>query len=286
MSQFGTVEMGGTKVDVAVGTHPGDLSDRHRITTGEPEPTLAAVIDWLTGEDVVAVGVASFGPLDLAPDSRRFGTMLATPKPGWTGTPIYQILHEGLAVPISLDTDVNGAALGEGRWGAAQKMDNFVYLTVGTGIGGGVVVDGQPLSGERHPEVGHIPIRRIDSDTYEGRCPYHGDCLEGLASGPALEARFGNPATWAGDESIVGLAAHYVAQGVQTLFYTVAPERVIIGGGVASLPWFHDRVRSKLETFIAGYPVEPDVDLLVSKPGLGDLSGLAGGLVLAEQAAY
>lgn len=281
---LGTVEIGGTKTDVAFGTSPDDLSPPFRIATTDPGETLAAVAGYFAAHPVDALGVAAFGPLDLTPSSPRYGTILATPKPGWSGLPLHERLRSAIDVPIAIDTDVNGAALGEGKWGAAQGMSNFAYVTVGTGIGAGIVVAGHLLAGERHPEMGHIPVRRLDGDTFAGNCPYHGDCLEGMAAGPSLEARFGPPHTWAGNEIVVGHVAHYLAQGVLALAYVASPERVVIGGGVASLPWLHDRVRSKLVEMMGGYPEEPDPALLVSAPGLGGLSGLAGGLVLAETA--
>ena len=284
MTVLGTVEIGGTKTDVAFGTSPDDLSPPFRIDTTDPDETLAAVASYFAANPVDALGVAAFGPLDLTPSSPRYGTVLATPKPGWSGLPLHEVLTSAIDVPIAIDTDVNGAALGEGRWGAAQGMSNFAYMTVGTGIGAGIVVAGHLLAGDRHPEMGHISVRRLDGDTFPANCPYHGDCLEGMAAGPSLEARFGPPGTWAGNETVVGHIAHYLAQGVLVLVYVAAPERVVIGGGVASLPWLHDRVRSKLVEMMGGYPEEPDPDLLVSAPGLGGLSGLAGGLVLAETA--
>lgn len=285
MTLFGAVEIGGTKTDVAIGTSPEDLTEPHRIPTGTPDETLGAVIEYLSGQPIDAVGVASFGPLDLDPSSTGYGRMLSTPKPGWSEVDVLGVLSSGLSVPVSLDTDVNGAALGEGRWGAAQGMSDFCYVTVGTGIGAGVVVGGRVIGGAGHPETGHIVVKHVVGDTFPGICPYHGDCLEGMTSGPALEARFGPPKTWAGNDVVLHLAAGYVAQGMRALVYTVAPERIIVGGGVSQLPGFHQRLRRQTGGLLANYPREPDLDLLISKPGLGDLSGLAGALVLAETAA-
>ncbi|MGD2043062.1 MAG: ROK family protein [Acidimicrobiia bacterium] len=281
MTLFGTVEIGGTKTDVAVGTSPHDLSKPHRIATTDPDRTLRAVLDFLAPYSLDGVGVASFGPLNLDPDSERFGTMLSTPKPGWSDFPVYETIAASLESPVSIDLDVNGAARGEGRWGAAQGMSHFAYVTIGTGIGAGVVVAGNPIAAEHHPEAGHVVVVRLEGDDFAGSCPYHGDCLEGMAAGPALEARFGRHETWAGNDLVVDLVAGYVAQGMRDLFYTTAPERIIIGGGVSNLPSFHERVRNHLGRQLANYPTEPDLDLLISPPGLGGLSGLAGGLALA-----
>lgn len=285
MTSYGAVEMGGTKTDVTVGTTPDDISEPFRIPTTEPNETLTAIIGYFAGREVAAVGVASFGPLDLDRSSPGFGSMLSTPKEGWSGVPVYDSLRDGLGVPIVIDTDVNGAARGEGRWGAASGMSDFVYMTVGTGIGAGVVVRGEPIGGARHPEMGHIAVRRHPDDRHPGSCPYHGDCLEGMAAGPALEARFGRPETWPGNESVTETAIHYLAQGVVDLVYTVAPERIVIGGGVSRLPSFHRRLRGQVESMLAGYPDTPDLDLLISEPGLGDRSGLAGALLLAATGA-
>lgn len=284
MTLFGTVEMGGTKTDLAVGTSYEDMSERHRVSTTTPEETLDAVVGFLRSHDVGAVGVASFGPLDLDPSSDTFGSLLATPKPGWSGYPIYETLTRGVSAPAAVNTDVNGAALGEGRWGAATGMTDYVYLTVGTGVGAGIVVNGDLVRDGRHPEAGHVIVKRRRDDSHEGSCPYHGDCLEGMTAGPALEARFGRPETWAGNDAVLDLATDYLAQGLCDLVYTVVPERIIVGGGVSSLPHFHERLRSRLHDLMGHYPRDPDLDLLVSKPGLGTLSGLAGGLVLAERA--
>jgi len=281
---FGAVEIGGTKTDVAVGSSHENLSTPHRIPTTTPDETLSAVAVFLASQHVAALGVASFGPLNLHQSSPEYGTILATQKPHWTGASVHKVLQSATGLPVRIDTDVNGAALGEGRWGATSGMSHYAYITVGTGIGAGVVVNSRVISGERHPEVGHLVVSRREGDEYPGNCPYHGDCLEGMANGPALEARFGRPETWAGNETVLEIGTHYVAQGLRDLVYTVAPERMIIGGGVYSIPYFHERLRSKLGHLLAGYPQEPDLDLLVAKPGLGELSGLAGALILAEHA--
>jgi fructokinase len=282
VSLYGAVEIGGTKTDLAFGTSLDDMSEPHRIPTSDPDSTLEAIAGFFTGHDVVAVGVASFGPLNLDKSSSRYGTMLFTPKTGWTGTPLHARLHELMNVPVVLETDVNGAAIGEGKWGAARGMATYAYVTVGTGIGAGVIVHGTTIGGLRHPEMGHIAVSRMEGDRHQGSCPYHGGCLEGMTAGPALEARFGRPETWAGNDQVLHLAVHYLAQGMLNLVYTVGAERIIVGGGVARLPGMHDRLGERLNALMAGYPQTPDLDLLISEPGLGDRSGLAGALVLAS----
>lgn len=290
MDLYGAVELGGTKTLVAVGSRDGDLGEVHRVDTGDdPGATAAAVVERLAGAGIRALGISSFGPLDLRPSSPTFGSVLATPKAGWQGHNLLESIAAPLGVPVSIDTDVNGAALAEGLWGASVGVDHHAYVTVGTGIGAGLVRGGKPVQGLSHPEFGHLTVARRRDDTYEGACPYHGDCLEGLAAGPALLGRFGAavsalPATRLADA--VDLVAFYVAQGVAALVYTVSPERVVIGGGVSRNPGFHLAVREALVARLAGYGVMPEheSDEFVVEPGLGDRSGLIGGLALAAAA--
>jgi fructokinase len=286
MAPFGTVELGGTKTLVATGTTPDDLTSPRRIPTEDPETTLGLVVEQLAGEAIEAVGVASFGPIELRPDHPGYGSITRTPKPGWSGTPVLRELTDALGLPVGLDTDVNGSALGEGRWGAAEGLSDFVYLTVGTGIGGGAIAGGSVLGGVSHPEMGHTVVEPHPDDRYPGRCPYHGGCLEGMASGPALEDRFGPVGEWAGESEAMALAVHYLAQVLRNIVYTMAPQRVIVGGGVSSMTGFHEHLRAALASQLQGYPGLLEftaADYLVA-PGLGDRSGLAGGLVLAARA--
>lgn len=283
MALFGAVEIGGTKTDLAIGTSPDDLTEPRRLATTSPVDTLREIGRFFDDLDVSAVGVASFGPIDLDRKSPRYGSMRSTPKPGWSGFAVYETLCKDISAPVALDTDVNGAALGEGKWGAARGIDDYAYVTVGTGIGAGIVVDGKLIGGQSHPEMGHVPVRRLPTDAHPGSCPYHGDCLEGMAAGPALEARFGDPPSWAGRDEVLNLSGHYVAQGLLSLLYVAAPTRMIVGGGVAAIPGFYDRLRFELGQLAADYPGPLDLDLAISRPGLGDRSGLAGALVLATR---
>lgn len=285
--RFGAVEMGGTKTMVAVAGSVDELAEHRRVPTTSPAETLEEVIGLLDAADPTAVGVASFGPVELRPDHPRFGYITSTPKPGWSDTPVVQEFADRLGVPVGFDTDVNGAALGEGRWGAASDVSHFAYVTMGTGIGGGLVVAGSPVHGAPHPELGHVVVRRHPEDDHPGTCPFHADCLEGLAAGPSVEARFGRPG---GElegselETALELVAFYLGQGLRSLVYTFAPERIVVGGGLSKMPGFHQRVHERLVGELAGYPGEPShlADDFVVAPGLGDLSGLAGALILAE----
>jgi fructokinase len=283
MTRYGAVEIGGTKTSCVVGSSPDDLSKVLTFPTTEPVETLGNVIDYLRAESPDAVGIAAFGPLDLVD-----GRVGVTPKEGWSGADLVGPLRASIEVPIGLDTDVNGSALGESRWGAAQGLRTFVYVTVGTGIGGGAMVNGETVHGLGHPEMGHISVRRHPEDTYSGICRLHGDCLEGLASGPAIGARFavrGESLSGADLTTAVEIEAFYLAQMMRNLVYILAPERVIVGGGVSGLVGLLDLVNRRLVGELSGYPGFPEHDSgFVVPPGLGEMSGLAGGMVLAERA--
>jgi fructokinase len=261
-----------------------------RVPTTEPKETVDLLIAHLQkrSNELTALGVVSFGPLELRPGHPRYGQITNTTKPGWSNTSVLGPFRNAFDMDIGLDTDVNGAALGEGRWGAAKGLENFVYLTVGTGIGGGAVSHRVLVSGLVHPEMGHVVVRPHPDDGFGGICPYHGSCLEGMASGPALEARFGVPAGALGAEAgrAVDLVGFYLAQGIRDIVYTLCPQRVVVGGGVASLPGFFESIQTHLGHQLGGYPghAEHDAGFVVA-PGLGDLSGLAGALVVAEQVA-
>jgi fructokinase len=292
---YGAVEAGGTKFVCAVGTAPDDLREERRFPTTEPEDSLAETIaffeQWTQRYGPLrAIGVASFGPVELRRGQTAYGHITTTPKPRWSDTDIVGPLADALRVPIGFNTDVNGAALGEGRWGAAAGLRTFVYLTVGTGIGGGAVVNGEVAEGLVHAEMGHVSVRRLADDDFPGICPFHGDCLEGMAAGPAVAARWLQPAQnleGLERDQAVSVEAHYLAEGVRNVVYTIAPERVIIGGGITEMPGLFPEIRRKLAATLNGYPGLPEheTDDFVVPPGLGNLAGIAGAIVLAEAAA-
>jgi fructokinase len=288
------VEAGGTKVLALLGAGPDDTVAELRIPTTTPDETIGAVVDFFAaqaeaGNVPVAGGIATFGPVELRRTSDRFGFITTTPKPGWSNTDLLGPIEAALGVPVGFDTDVNGAALGEGRWGAAQGLNTFVYLTVGTGIGGGAVVNGEVAHGLVHAEMGHVFVPRHPDDDFEGRCPFHRACFEGMASGPALADRWGTPAeelAGADLDKAVEIEAFYIAAGLSSTVYILAPERILIGGGVAELPGLFPAVRKALTTQLAGYPGLPEhgsVDF-VMPPELGAMAGPAGALALAELA--
>ena len=291
---FGGIEAGGTKFVCAVGTGPDDIRAEIRLPTESSEVTMGRVIDFFRGQqeqhDIAAIGVASFGPVDPDPDSRTFGHITNTPKPGWANTPVAPILRDAFDVPIGFDTDVNVAALGEHSWGAAQEVDTFVYLTIGTGIGGGGMVDGNLLHGLIHPEMGHIAIpHNWERDPFAGTCPFHGDCWEGLANGPALEERWGQ----AGESLPEGheawsLEAHYVALGVTSIMMILSPQMVVLGGGVMEqahlFPLVHREVQSQLNGYIQSPAILEKIESYIVPPALGGRSGVLGAIALAQRA--
>ena len=284
---FGVAELGGTKALVGFGDPTGALSDVVRVPTTSPTETMSRVIAHLgSRDDLTSIGIASFGPLELREHHDRFGHITNTTKPGWSQISVLKPVQEAFDLPIGLDTDVNGAALGEGRWGAARGLEDFVYLTVGTGIGGGAVSGGRLVRGLAHPEMGHVVVERRAGDRFEGVCDYHGDCLEGMASGPALEARFGKSVRNDAEEA-VELAAFYLAQGIRDFVYTLSPQRVVVGGGVANLAGLVPAIERHLAQRLGSYPglAEHDAGFVV-RAGLGDRSGLAGALILAENAQF
>ena len=286
---LGGVELGGTKVVCVAGTGPDDVHAEVEIPTRDPHATLAEVVSFFARHPVEALGIASFGPVELRPVNPRWGAITRTPNPGWSGADVAGPLGRALTVPVAFDTDVNGAALGEGRWGAARGLTSFVYVTVGTGIGGGAVVGGRLVHGLVHPELGHVPVPRQPGDDFESACPFHRDCLEGMTSGPALAARFGVRLEEADDETrgeAAALASAYLASGLRALVYALAPERIVLGGGVASLPGLHDLIRAALRDELGGYPGLPEHDdeCFVVAPELGARAGSLGALVLAESA--
>ena len=292
---LGGVEAGGTKVVCVIGNGPDEIERTTRIEVAEPEATLAAAVRFFRGavdDGIVldAIGVGSFGPVELRPDHPRFGCITNTPKPGWAGTDMVGPFTGVFGVPVGFDTDVNAAAMAEGRWGAARGLGSFVYLTVGTGIGGGAIVDGRLLRGLGHPEMGHVPVPRRPGDTFDGICPFHGDCLEGMASGPAVAARLGRRAEDLGvtdRQATVVLVSWYLAAGVSSLVYALAPERIVVGGGLGSMPGLVAATRAALEDRLGGYPGLPEHEDLdfVAPAGLGGMAGPLGTLVIAERAA-
>ncbi len=294
---LGGVELGGTKCVCLLGTGPDDIRFQSSIPTGDdPAATLGRIERILRDAIAVhgpihALGVASFGPVDLARSSPTYGFITSTPKPGWRNTRIAVRLAEALDVPVVFDTDVNGAALAEGRWGAGRNLEDFAYITVGTGVGVGLVANGRLVHGFAHPELGHIRIARKPGDNWRGICAFHGDCVEGLASGQAIAARAGMPAHQVPvDDPTWEFAAHALSQLLHTLVLATAPRRILVGGGVVEArPVLLEHLRRHLLSSLNGYldldALAGPIDRYVAPPGLGPLAGPLGALALAADCA-
>jgi fructokinase len=295
---FAGVEAGGTKFVCGVGRAGGGVLERYEYETTQPEETLRRGVEYFhrVGERlgaISAVGIATFGPADLDPASPTYGQITTTPKPGWPFTPILKALSEGLGVPGAIDTDVNAAALAEMRYGAGRDCESLLYITVGTGIGGGFAQRvGERIvtrKGRFHPEMGHVLLPRMPGDTYGGHCPYHENCLEGFACGPALGARWkakGQPIP--ADHPAWSMEAGYLARGLASLIFTLAPDRIVLGGGVmrqeAVWPLLLEAVARELNAYALPAAILTALDEYIVRPGLGQDSGLIGSLALAEAA--
>jgi fructokinase len=288
---IGGIEGGGTKFVCAIGTGPDDIRDEIRFPTTDPEASIGKALAFFRQySELRAVGIACFGPLDPNPKSETFGYVTTTPKPGWAHTPFAGRVADALGVPVGFDTDVNAAALAEHRWGAAQGLDSCLYLTVGTGIGGGAVVEGQLIHGLMHPEMGHVRIPHDwDRDPYPGMCSYHGDCLEGLACGPAIQERWGQRAEkLPADHEAWQLEAHYLALGLIAYLVTLSPQRMILGGGVMQqrhlFPMIHAEVQHLLNGYIQSPMIGDRIDEYIIPPALGNRAGVLGGIALGIDA--
>jgi len=296
MTLVGGIEAGGTKFVCAVGSGPDDIRDEIRFPTSTPKENLRTAIDFFAKyhrtTPLAAIGIASFGPVDPDPASAMFVYVTTTPKPYWAHTDFVGPIREAFGLPVGFDSDVNGAALGEHRWGAAQGLDTFVYLTIGTGLGGGGMVNGKLIHGLMHSEMGHmvVPHDRKE-DPYPGWCTYHGDCWEGMACGPAIEDRWKARAeTLPPDHPAWDLEAHYLALGLRTLVCVVSPQRIIMGGGVMQQMHLFPKVRAETQRLLNGYIQKPqileDIDEYIVLPALGGRAGVAGALALAHDALY
>jgi len=292
MGLFGGIEAGGTKFVCIVGRDPDHIIAEKRIPTTTPDETIRNTVDFFTpytaSGELSAIGIASFGPLDLNPNSITYGHITTTPKLAWQNTDLYGWIKRELNVPVTFDTDVNAAAFGEYYWNKETcRVDPIVYMTVGTGIGVGVIVHGKPLHGLVHPEAGHFALpHNWQRDPFPGVCPFHGDCLEGLASGPAISKRWGSqPQTLSADHPAWDLEAEYLGLAAINLIYAYSPEQIVLGGGVLLHPGLIDKIRLKIQHLNQGY-VHSDlllnqIEAYVHLPTLGTSSGVLGALAMA-----
>lgn len=287
--RIGAIEAGGTKFVCGIGNEHGTIEERVSFPTEHPEKTLAQVFDYFKDKKVEAIGIGSFGPINIDESSPAYGYVTTTPKPGWSGYPFLPAMKQQFNVPMGWDTDVNAAALGEATWGAAAGLDSCLYYTIGTGVGVGVYAEGKLVHGLVHPEGGHVLVRRHPDDEYEGFCPYHGDCLEGLAAGPALQGRWkvkGNELPQ--DHPAWAMEAYYIGQAVANAVLMMSPKRVILGGGVMHQPQLFPLVRAEVLKALNGYvssdALAAGIDAYIVPPGLGDNAGLSGALALGLRA--
>lgn len=290
---FGAIEAGGTKFVCVVASGPGEIVDEIRYATTAPAETLGKAIQFfqpfVTSGQIEAIGVASFGPVDLDPKSATYGFITATPKPGWSNTDVRGALQRALNVKVAFDTDVNAAALGEFLWGASRGCDPSLYLTIGTGIGGGYIKDGRSLVGLLHPEMGHLRIpHNWELDPFVGNCPFHGDCFEGLASGPAIEKRLGvSGGVVPETDPFWYVESDYIALALVNFIVTLSPKKIILGGGVMQREFLFTKVRRRVQELLNGYVVSKtllkQIDGYIVAPGLGNQSGSLGAIALAMQ---
>ena len=289
MKYYGSLEAGGTKMVCAIGDEQGNILERVSIPTLAPETTMPAILDFFKNKNISALGIGCFGPVDLDKKSPTYGYITTTPKLAWRNYDIVGVCKKELGVPVGFDTDVNGSALGEATWGCTKELDNSIYITVGTGIGVGVIIDKKPYHGMLHPEGGHIFLARHPQDPMErGVCPYHELCLEGLASGPSIQARWGKPGVELADRKEVWeLEAYYLAQAICSYIMILSPERIIVGGGVAHqeqmMPLIRKEVLRQMGGYIAAKGMQ-DLDNYIVLPSLNDNQGILGALKLAMDA--
>ena len=286
---IGCLEGGGTKFVCAVGTSPEDIREEIRFPTTTPDETIDRSIVFFKKHKLVAIGLAPFGPLNLDPTSPDFGSITATPKPGWSGTNLLKRFRQAFDLPIAIDLDVNAAVFGEYSWiPENHNLDSLVYYTIGTGIGAGVIFKGQLVHGLTHPEAGHVSLPHDRAkDPFPGCCPFHGDCLEGLANGPAISARWGQPAdSLPDDHPAWELEAGYIAAAVTNVILTVSPQRIILGGGVMGRLQLFPLIRRRVSKILNGYIHSPviagSMEAYIVPPGLGKRSGILGAMALAR----
>ncbi|MFC4619158.1 ROK family protein [Camelliibacillus cellulosilyticus] len=284
---YGAIEAGGTKFVCAVGNEKGEVLHSIQIKTETPEKTIPVVKAFFEDYELKSLGIGSFGPIDIDPKSPTYGSITSTPKQAWANFPFVDTLKQALGVPIGFNTDVNAAALGEATKGAAKGLDSCLYITVGTGIGAGAVVQGRLLQGLSHPEMGHIIVRRHPDDPFGGNCFYHKDCLEGLAAGPAIEARWGKSGSELANESKVWeLEAYYLAQGLVQYIMILSPKKIVLGGGVMKqrqlFPLIHENVKRLIHSYLTLTEVSDGIADYIVPPALGDQAGITGALMLAQ----
>ncbi len=285
---YGALEAGGTKMVCAIGDENGKILERTKIPTTTPEETMPPIFDFFKGKGIKAIGIACFGPIDLNKDSATYGSITSTPKKGWSGYNIVEETKKALGIPVGFDTDVNGSMLGEATWGCAKGVSDAIYLTIGTGVGGGVISNGKLLHGMLHPEVGHIRLPRVEGDPGKSVCPFHDNCLEGLAAGPSIKARWGVSADQLADKAEVWeIESEYIATALMSYALILSPQKIILGGGVMHQEQLFPLIRKKFKELVNGYIVTKEMDDLdnyIVPASLNDDQGIMGAVKLAIDA--
>lgn len=285
---IGALEAGGTKMVCAIGDEKGNILDRISLPTQKPEETIPKIIDYFRDYDIKALGIGCFGPIDIKKESKTYGYITTTPKLDWRNYDIVGAFKETLQVPIGFDTDVNASALGEATWGITQGMENSIYITIGTGIGTGIIVGGKLLHGMLHPEAGHILLNRHKEDHYEGKCPYHKSCFEGLASGPAIEMRWGEKAyELTLRQDVWEMEAYYIAQAIVNYILILSPQRIVLGGGVMHQEHLMPLIRTQVKNLLSGYLDTEElneVEQYIVLASLNDNQGILGAIKLGLDA--
>lgn len=280
---LGAIEAGGTKFVCAVSDDQLNIIERHTIKTTTPEETMPQVIDFFKQYDVEAIGVGSFGPIDINEASDTYGYITQSPKLAWQNYNFVGALKKEFNIPIGWNTDVNVAALSESTLGAAKGTNSSIYITVGTGVGGGAMINDEMLQGFGHPEMGHMLLQKHPDDEFEGNCPYHKSCLEGLAAGPAIEKRYGVKGDQLAErDDVWEIQAYYLAQAIVNLSLIISPERIVLGGGVMKQEQLFPLIKEEVAKQMNNYMALPDLDNYIVSPGLGDNAGITGGLLLAQ----
>ena len=285
---YGALEAGGTKMVCAIGDENGRILEQISVPTTTPEETMPPILEYFKGKDIAAIGIACFGPVDLNPSSPTYGYITTTPKLAWANYNIVGAVKDALGIPVGFDTDVNGSLLGEVTWGCAKGLTDAVYFTIGTGVGGGVMTNGKLLHGMLHPELGHMLMRVREDDTYKGHCPFHGNCLEGMAAGPALEERWGARGRDLADrDEVWDLESYYIAQAIWTCITVLSPQKVILGGGVMHqeqlFPLIREKVAELMNHYLKTKELE-DLDSYIVPASLNDDQGIMGCIKLAMNA--
>ncbi|HJB24471.1 MAG TPA: ROK family protein [Candidatus Jeotgalibaca pullicola] len=280
----GAIEAGGTKFVCAIGNEKNEIIERVSFPTTTPEETLRSVFNFFDQYSLASIGIGSFGPIDINESSDTYGYILSTPKIPWKNFNFLGAMKERYSIPIGWTTDVNAAALGESKLGAAKGLKNTMYITIGTGIGAGAIVNGELLAGIGHPEMGHLLVRPHDKDGYEGFCPYHGNCLEGMAAGPSINGRLGRAGKDVDvDHEVWGFMSYYIGQALVAYTVILRPERIVLGGGVMNAPGMLEKVKKQFSSLLANYVPIPELDNYLVKPGLGDNAGITGSIILANE---